>query len=298
MGKLTRTQTALSVAFIVLAWGSAWPIYKVALQFSPPLLFAGIRSLFGGILFSLFLLPQWRHLRWKQSWPVFAISAFFNTVVFLGVQSIGLQYLPAGLYSVIVYLQPVLVVILAWAWLKEMLTAMKIVGILIGFAGVVFVSLDGISGNISLLGVAFAIITGAGWAVGTMYVKKTKDLVHGLWLVAIQNLIGGVVMFAGGFLTEDVSRIQWNTPFALCLLFGGFIGVTAAPSVYFKLMNSGESSKVSSYTFLVPMTSVLIGTICLNEPLTLSLLAGMAMIMLSIYLMNRRERTLPRALPE
>ncbi len=51
-------------------------------------------------------------------------------------------------------------------------------------------------------------------------------------------------------------------------------------------MNSGESSKVASFTFLVPLIAVLTGTIFMNEPFTWTLLVGLILIVLSIYLVN------------
>lgn len=74
MGNLSKWQMALGVLFLVLVWGSAWPIYKIALSYSPPLLFAGMRSVAGGILFSLVLLPLHRQLRWKHAWRMYAVS--------------------------------------------------------------------------------------------------------------------------------------------------------------------------------------------------------------------------------
>ena len=201
-------------------------------------------------------------------------------MIFNGVQTYGLQFLPSGLFSVIVYIQPVLVVLLAWLWLKESLTLLKIVGMIIGFLGVVAVSFDGISGQISLFGILLALITGLGWAIGTVYVKKTSSLVNGLWLVAIQNIIGGMVLSGIGISVENVSDIQWNSSFVSILLFGAVLGVTGATAVYNLLMRSGESSKVSSFTFLVPLIAVLLGTIFLNEPFTPSLLVGLVLIFL------------------
>jgi drug/metabolite transporter (DMT)-like permease len=126
------------------------------------------------------------------------------------------------------------------------------------------------------------------WPIGTVYVKKTSTLVNGLWLVAIQNMIGGIVLSGIGVSVENVTDIQWNLLFVSILLFGAVLGVTGATAVYNKLMRSGESSKVSSYTFLVPLIAVLLGTIFLNEPFTLSLLVGLVLILLSIYMINRK----------
>lgn len=290
MGNISKSKTIGGIIFLVLVWGSVWPIYKIALSYTPPILFAGFRSLLGGLLFSLFLLPKWRKIRWKDTWPIYAISSLFNVILFYGVQSIGLQYLPSGLYSVIVYLQPVLVVFLAWLWLKEELTPLKVGGILLGFIGVVFASIKGITGDISGLGIVFALITGTSWAIGTVYVKRTSQKVDGLWLVAMQNVLGGIILTSYGALAEDLSSIQWNVSFIACLLYGAVFGVVLAFVVYFTLMNTGDSGKVGSFTFLVPLISVLIGTTFLQEPFTLSLAVGMLFILISIYLINFRKK--------
>ncbi|WP_428912417.1 DMT family transporter [Niallia sp. Krafla_26] len=289
MGKLSRSKAMWGIAFVVLTWGLVWPIYKVALNYTPPFLFAGMRTLLGGVLLSLILLPKWKEIQWRKTWPIYVIAAFFNILIFNGVQTYGLQFLPSGLFSVIVYLQPVLVVLLAWLWLKESLTLVKIVGMIIGFLGVVAVSFDGLSGHVSFYGILLAFITGLGWAIGTVYVKKTSRLVNGLWLVAIQNIIGGLVLSGIGLSVENVADIQWNLTFISILLFGAVLGVTGATAVYNKLMRSGESSKVSSFTFLVPLIAVLLGTIFLNEPFTLSLFVGLVLILLSIYMINRKD---------
>jgi len=288
MEKISKLKAAIAIAFVVLIWGLCWPIYKTALEYTPPFLFAGMRTLLGGILLAIVLFPKRSSIQWKKTWPVYMISALFNIIIFNGVQTYGLQYLPSGLFSVIVYLQPVLVVLLAWVWLKESLSLIKIVGMIIGFFGVVVVSLDGISGNISFYGILLAFLTGTGWAVGVVYVKKTSSLVDGLWLVALQNIIGGIFLCSIGLSTESLSSIIWNIPYVSSLMFGAILGVTGATAVYFKLMNSGESSKVSSFTFLVPLISVGIGTLFLGEPFTITLLLGLLLILLSLFMINRK----------
>ncbi|WP_397539916.1 DMT family transporter [Rummeliibacillus pycnus] len=288
MEKMSKKKTLVYIIAVVAIWGFSWPIYKIALNYTPPLLFGGLRAFIGGILLSLFLLPQWKQIEWKRNWYIYFIVALFNTVIFQGVQIIGLQFLPSGLFSVIVYLQPVLVVLLAWLWLKESLTKSKISGMLLGFLGVVVVSFESFTGHISLLGVFLALITSIGWALGVVYVRKTANLVHGLWLVAIQNIIGGLALGAAGLVTEDISAIEWNGTFILCLAFACVLAVTVATALYFKLMGSGDASKVGAATFLVPLMAVAIGTIFLGEPFTWSLVVGLILILLSIFIINRQ----------
>jgi drug/metabolite transporter (DMT)-like permease len=292
MKKWSRLQSFSLIAFLVIVWGASWPIYKIALDFTPPLLFAGMRTLSGGLLLIIFLFPRKHLIRWKQNWQVYLISAALNVVTFFGLQSVGLLYMPSGLFSVLVYLQPVLVGVFAWMWLGEPMTASKLIGLIIGFIGVVTVSSGGFSGHIALVGIILALVTGIGWALGTVYVKKEGHRVDSLWLIALQFLLGGIVLTAAGSVTEEWTNIVWNAPYLLGLVFGTLIGIIASWAVYFKLVKSGDASKVASYTFLVPLIAVFSGTLFLKEPFTINLIIGLVLIGLSIYLVNHKSAAL------
>ncbi|WP_400163606.1 DMT family transporter [Brevibacillus sp. TJ4] len=289
MGREAK-QTAWLIASLVLIWGLCWPIYKVALSYTPPILFAGMRTLFGGVLMALFLLPHWKRIEWRKNWLIYCISAFFNTFLFYGMQTVGLVYLPGGLFSVLVYLQPVLIGVFAWIWLGEKMTALKGGGLVIGFLGVAAISADGFTGSISLFGVVLALLTAIAWALGVIYVKKVSPKVDSLWLIAMQCVIGGLVLSGLGLGMEDVASIEWNGLYLLGLLYGTVLGVPIAFLLYYKLVNEGEASKVASFTFLVPLIAVLIGTIFLKEAVTVGLCIGLVLIVFSIYLVNRPSK--------
>jgi drug/metabolite transporter (DMT)-like permease len=278
------------LALLVLIWGVSWSIYKMALDYTPPILFAGIRSFSGGLLLALVLLPAWRKIRWQENWKSYAISALLNAVLFYGLQTAGLEYLPGGLFSVLVYFQPVLIGIFAWLWLGEKMTAFKISGLLIGFLGIVVISSDSLTGDISITGIVMALLAALSWALGSIYVKKMGKRVDSMWMVALQFIIGGAVLMAGGSAVESWSDVSWNAPYWIGLGFGATFGVPIAFVIYFHLMNNGEASKVAAFTFLVPLIAVLTGTVFMDEPVTITLVIGLALIVLSIYLVNRRPR--------
>ncbi|MGG1617279.1 DMT family transporter [Paenibacillus sp. NRS-1782] len=295
MGELTTAKRIMMIALLVVLWGISWPIYKVALQFTPPLLFAGLRTLLGGLLLGAILLPRWKRIRWKENWRVYAISSIFNVVLFYGLQTVGLMYVPSGLFSVLVYLQPVLVGIFAWMWLGEAMSGLKVTGLVIGFLGVAAVSVGGFSGHVAVAGVVIAIITAVSWALGTVYVKKVNQRVDSLWLVAFQCTLGGIVLTGAGTVTESWSDIVWNVPYVSGLVFGIVLGISLSWLLYFTLVNSGDASKVASYTFLVPVISVFVSSLVLHEAITAFLLIGLVLIGLSIYLVNRRKRVVQQA---
>jgi drug/metabolite transporter (DMT)-like permease len=290
MERLSRKKTIILLAFLVITWGLCWPIFKITLAYTPPILFAGMRTLLGGLFLVILALPRWRLMRWRETWPIYFISALFNAVLFYGVQTVGLVYLPEGLFSVIVYLQPVLIGIFAWLWIGETMSVKKITGLILGFLGVAAVSAEGFSGHISFLGIALALVTSVSWAMGVIYVKKVGQQVDSMWLVGLQCLIGGLVLTSAGLGLENGSSIVWNIPYVFGLLFGAILGIAAAWVVYFQLVKSGEASKVASYTFLVPLIAVFIGTVFLHEPFTVYLIIGLILVVTSIYLVNQAPK--------
>lgn len=282
--------TALSITLLVLIWGLAWPVYKLALDYSPPVLLAGMRAFLGGVILSFFLIPTWKKIKLRENWRKYCISAFLNTVLFFGLQTVGLVFMPGGLFSVLVYFQPVLIAVFASFWLGEPMSKLKISGLIVGFIGIIIISANGINGELSSIGIFMALLTAVCWALGTVYIKKVSNEVDYLWMISLQLIIGGIILTCIGFFVEDVSSIIWNSTYLLLLGYGITFGIPIAFVLYIRLMNSGDSSKVASFTFLVPVIAVLVGTIFMDEPFTMSLFFGLILIILSISFVNYSGR--------
>ncbi|AKP78589.1 putative amino-acid metabolite efflux pump [Priestia megaterium Q3] len=278
------------LAALVLIWGLTWPVSKLALGYSSPILLSGVRSLLAGIVLLAVALPRYKRLHWKQNWHKYMVSGLFNAILFYGLQTLGLMFMPAGVFSVIVYLQPVLIGIIAWLWIGESMNAVKVGGLLLGFVGVATISMGELSANASAVGIILAVLTALSWAIGTVYIKRISDSVDGIWLITIQSLVGGVVMTATGSGVEGWSHMVWNSSSVLLLLFLALFSVAVAWLIYFHLISHGDASKVASFNFLVPIISIVIGTLFLDEPFTSSLLVGLALIIISIYLVNKKAK--------
>jgi drug/metabolite transporter (DMT)-like permease len=288
--KASRAGTAVLVILLILIWGASFPVYKIALNYSPPLLFTGVRTLAGGAILFLLMVPKWSALRWKANWRIYILSAVLNVILFFGLQIMGLRYLPSGMFAVIVYLQPVMVGVLAWLWLGDKMSGLKLTGFLAGFAGVAVASIQNLSGNASAVGLLLALGTALSWSIGTVYVKRVSGRVDFMWLAAMQCLIGGVVLTGAGSLAEHWSSIIWNGAYMLSLLYASVFGVAVSWMLYFFLVNAGDLQKISSFLFLVPVVSVTLGALLLHEPLTGYLLVGLMLIAFSLYCINRMPK--------
>jgi drug/metabolite transporter (DMT)-like permease len=283
-----RNKTIGLLIFLVIVWGINWPLSKIALTYAPPLLFAGIRTVIAGIILVLAALPKRDKLHFRQLWPVYLISAFLSIVFYYGFQTIGLQFVPSGLFSAIVFLQPVLLGIFAWLWLGESMYGLKIAGLVTGFLGVASLSLGGLTGSISSIGVVLALASALSWALATVYTKRNAARVDMLWMTAMQIMIGGMILLAAGSVSESWGEISWNATFIMNTLFIAVFVIALGWMVYFKLINEGEAGKVGSFTFLIPLISIGSSVLLLHEQITLNLVIGMLLIVGSIILVNVR----------
>jgi drug/metabolite transporter (DMT)-like permease len=284
------TSTGVLVVALVLMWGFSWAFIKIGLRYSPALIFAGLRTFIGGLTLVIVAAVSGSRPAFRQHWHVYVLSAAFNVFLFFGLQTVGMEYLPSGLLAVLVYFQPILSGVFAWLFLSETFSVRKIIGLAFGFLGVAAVSIGGIEGHTSMLGIFLAICGGLAWAIGTVYSKHVQGRVNMTWLIALQFVIGGIGLLIGAVFTESFAALQLTPTFLVSFAYSALIGVSLSWIVWFTLVHRGEVTKVTSYVFFVPILSVIIGIVFLHERFTLYLLVGLLFVTLGIYLVNSKSK--------
>jgi drug/metabolite transporter (DMT)-like permease len=287
-----RTRRALprtaAIVLLVLAWGTTFAAVKVGLESAPPVLFGGMRPLLGGAVMVVPAVARGGPPRLRDTWRAYAVLTVLNVVGFFTLQTLAIQELPSGLAAVLIYLQPVLVGVLAAPLLGEPLTTSKISGLLLGFAGIVVVSAGAFGGHVSVLGIGYAVAGALVWALGTIAFKGYGEQVDPWWAVAIPFLIGGIIMCAGGAAVEG-AHISWSGEFVAAFCYAALVGTAWSWALWFGLVGSGEAGRAASYIFFVPLLSLAVGALLLGESLGASLLAGAALVIVGVYLVNRRS---------
>jgi drug/metabolite transporter (DMT)-like permease len=286
-----RRFSILAFVFLILFWSSAFGAIKVSLEYAPPILFAGMRTLLCGLVVALAALIWGGRANLSRDWPIYLMLAVLNVVLFMGLQTFAILYMPSGSAAVVIYLQPILVGLASYLVLGEQLSVAKVVGLVLGFSGVVVVSTGSLSGS-SLgtpLGVAFGVGSALSWALGTVYFKWHGERLSALWAVAVPFSAGGVVLAGLGLVLEPLSSISWTGTYFASFLYTALVGTALAWMLWLGLVKAGEASRVSAYVFFVPLASVLLGAAFLGETLSPWLLAGAALVICGIYLVNRQS---------
>ena len=128
----------LLVLLFCLAWASGFTAAKLAITTAPPALFGGIRFLITGL--ALLAYAAWRgQLRGSIPWKSLSLLGLLNQAGYQGLAWQGMDSVSAGLATIIASLNPILIAALAAPLLGERLHWRKVLGLLLGFAGAVFV---------------------------------------------------------------------------------------------------------------------------------------------------------------
>jgi drug/metabolite transporter (DMT)-like permease len=277
-----------AIVLLVVAWGTTFAAVKIGLDSVPPLLFAGLRALLGGAAMVVLAAARGGRPRLRDTWRVYVVLTLLNVVGFFSLQTLAILELPSGLAAVLIYLQPVLVGVLAAPLLGEALTTAKVCGLLLGFTGIVVVSAGAFGGRVSALGIGYAVVGALVWALGTIAFKRYGDQVDIWWAVAIPFLVGGLVLSAVGAAVEG-AHISWSGTFVAAFSYAALVGTAWSWLLWFGLVGSGQAGRAASYIFFVPLLSLAIGALFLHESLGASLLAGAALVIIGVYLVNRRS---------
>lgn len=290
MGEMrTRTRdTVLTTVLLVLAWGSTFAAIKIGLRTSPPLLFSALRCGIAAVVLTGCALRWGARPQLRARWREYAVLTVLNVVLFYAAQALAVQRLPTGMAAVLIYLQPILVGVLAWRFLGEPLGVAKLVGLVLGFAGIVVVSAAAISGSLPALGIVFAVLTAGSWAAGTVLLKRWSRL-DPWWAIAVPFTLGTPVLAVLGGAVEGWD-VGWGGSFLPALLYVGLIGTALAWVLWTRLLTLGEASRAATYIFFVPLVSLLIGGVLLGEALGITLLVGAVLVGAGVYLANRPVR--------
>lgn len=281
------------VLFVALAamWGSAFPAIKAGLQYIPPILYAALRYELAGIVmlvYALSVTERWRPQS-RAEWLYAGISGALVIGAYHAFLFIGQQYTTSVFAAIIVSVMPILTPGFARVILPdERLSRTGIIGLLVGFVGVVLVVRPSVTGLFSTdIGGILIFIAAACFALGSVLTQRIEISLPVETRQAWAMGIGGVLMHATSFIsTESIATVRW-TPEAL----GALAYLVALPSVagfliYFDLLDRLGSIEINLVSYVSPVFAALIGWLWLGEQLDLLTIAGFAVIFSGFSLMK------------
>ena len=272
------------LSILCLIWGFNFVVMKVANDFFSPELFVTYRFLSGAIVLlavAFFVkLPKPPKKYWWWIILTGALQIAYGSVAL----QICFNYLNAGLVAVLNYTMPIWVTILAGIFLDEKLSAQKIFGVALSICGIFLLMADDLGGNF------FAILLGLSaafsWAVANVIMKIKFKGFNLISLTTWQMTAGAILLTLYSAMFVDTSA-NWTLTAIACVAYNGILASALAFFLWIYILSKMEASKASVSILAVPVVGVIGGIIFLNEPLTLVMTIGIAMVFTGIVLVQR-----------
>jgi drug/metabolite transporter (DMT)-like permease len=202
----------------------------------------------------------------------------------------GLRTIPASEAGMIMGLTPVLTVLLASVFFSEPMTRRRIAGSLLSFVGVLLVVAKPVGGTFasSWRGDFFVGIGVFSWVLYTLYSRKVLRR-HASLTLSLATISIGTALIAP-FALMETGAVEWGKiPFSAWMALGYL--VLFASALAFVVWNAGLQKigpeRASVFSNLIPVTALLLGVVLLSEEISIRQIAGMGLILASVWLVNR-----------
>jgi len=283
----------LKASLAILFWGASFIATKIALRDAHPATIILLRFALGAAILWL-AIWRWRMFQriGKRDGVYLAILGFIAVPLHQAIQAVGLLYTTASSMGWIIALIPIFTAILAWIFLGEPMTALKVIGSIIAFGGAVLVVTRGALSLEtfrlpSTLGDALAVASALNWAIFQVASKPILRRLEPTLAMAYLMLIGGIVIvpFASLQTLSDLPRLTLDS--WLAILFLGIFCSGVGYLVWYDALSKIDASQLSSLSYIQPMITVIVAALLLGEAITPAILLGGAVILLGVYLVNR-----------
>lgn len=282
---MRRADTA-RLLLLAAIWGASFLFMRIAAPVLGPVLTAELRTLIAGIALAAYFAatgfdPEWR--RWGRHYVIVGILG--SAVPFL-LWAYAALTLGAGLLSVLNATAPMFGALCSALLLREKLSARRILGLVIGVAGVALVTQPAPGTDLHYPALLGALLAASCYGLIATYIKRFASKAPSRGMAVGSQLAAGVLLIPFIPLWPPTAA-----PTALAvasILALGLVCTAIAYLLYFRLIADLGATGALTVTYLIPVFGVLWGALFLGEALSASMLAGGALVILGTVLVLRK----------
>jgi len=287
----------VTIIIVTLIWAFNYTAVKYSNEGISPVFASALRSIIAAICGVIYCMRRGEKLFHTD------IMLFHGVIVgvLFGLEFaciyFGLLYTDAGRSVVFVYLSPFIVTVGAHFFLRgDRLTFLKGLGLVLAFAGIFFVfqgrpkaaKSTMIFGDILQIAAAFF------WGATTVYIKKfMAEKIHPINTFLYQLVFSIPILLIVSLVLESRWIYQIDLTIIASMFYQSIIMAFISLVIWFKLIHEYSVSRLTAFTFFTPIFGVLFGIVLLGEEFTSSLMVGLPLVCLGIFIVNwrRTEKT-------
>ena len=279
----------LLLTFLALIWASAFFNIKIATYSFGPITIAFLRVFFGAI--PVLLLCYYKKIKieaFSKDWYWFAIIGFINLVVPFFLISYGVNSVQSNLAAILMSTTPLSSTILGHYYTKdEKFNLTKTIGILIGFAGIVYLFSDNLLINENNFVSALLILLGSTcYVIGGVLTLKIKEKKN-------ENVTGSIliwaiiILFPLSFFIEKPWVYTPTLQSTVSVIYLGLVSTGIAWLLRFKILINNGLIFQSQVSYLIPIFGIILSYIFLKELITFKVLVSLIAVTIGIYFVRK-----------
>ncbi len=270
-------------------WGASYLFIKIGVTEIGPLTVAMLRTGVGSLaLLAMIVLKRERLPTDQGSWGHLAVMGMFNACIPFAIISWGTRLIPSGLSAILGATMPLFTFILAVMWAGEHLSLSRVLGVLVGLAGIIVLTWPQLRGGIQAgLWGQLAVVAGSfSYAVAIVYARRR--LTRHSPIVASFGQVGTGFLFLAPLALglEQPWRLSPSPRAIGALLALGVMGTGVAYVIYHRLIQGVGATVTSLVTNITPVFGVFWGWAILGERLAWNAFVALLMILLGLALVN------------
>jgi len=289
-----RRRDVVELLALAALWGGSFLFMRVAVPAFGPFALAFLRVFGAALLLVPLLAARGELAALRRHWRTIAVVGFVNSALPFLCFAYAALTINAGVSAIFNSATPLFAAIVAWLWLGDRMTPLRVVGLCIGFAGVLWIGWDkadfGPGGSAVAIGAC--LLATMSYGIGPSLTKRRLGAVPPLAVAAGSQVAAAIFLVVPALLAWPAVAPSAHAWTMIALL--AFVGTGLAYLLYFRLIAHAGPANAVAVTYLIPIFAVAWGGIFLGEQLTLPLVAGCAVIFIGTALATGM---LPRATP-
>jgi drug/metabolite transporter (DMT)-like permease len=277
------------LTILALIWSSAFFNIKIATYSYGPVTIALLRTFFGAIpVVGICLIKKIKIEAFSKDWYWFAAIVIINLVIPFFLIAYGVQRVQSNLAAILMASTPLSATVLAHLFTKnEKINLIKILGVLVGFSGIVFLFSDNILINENNFTYALLILVGSTfYVIGGLLTLKVSDKKN-------ENVTASILIWGTLFLipitafTEKPWNLNPSIDSTISLVYLGVVATGLAWLLRFKILKNNGLVFQAQVAYLIPIFGIILGYIFLKELITSKVLIALLAVIIGIYLVKK-----------
>ena len=259
-------------------WSSAFTSARVIVEYAPPLSALALRFFVSGLIgvCIAFALGQSAKLSRRQ-WTGVLIFGLCQNALYLGLNFVAMQTVPASLAAIIASTMPLLVALVGWVVFGTKVKPLGLAGLVAGVIGVTLIMGARLQGGVDPFGLILCLIGVIALTIATLAVMGAASGGNVLMIVGLQMLVGATIL-AGPAIVFEEWAVTWNWQLIVAFVYTTLVPGLAATWVWFTLVGRIGAVKASTFHFLNPFLGVAIAAALLGEAIGVLDVIGVAII--------------------